>query len=804
MRRHPRIAPLVLVFGTLLALPATAAAAEVTRLSGSNNVGLFAEVGELNDVTIGHDGSNHTFTDSSAMLTATSPCSQVTPHEVSCPSAPDDRVLAFLQDRDDRVTATTSFPTAVCGGLGDDLVRTGPGPDGISGEEGNDIVRSGDGRDIVLTEARCSGEATLPPGEDTVDGEAGPDILQGSAGRDTLLGGSGDDTLLAHAGDDSLDGGDGDDELMGYAGDDALSGGDGRDSLGGGEGADWAAGGDGNDVLGVTFADAGVVHAEDGDDLLDGGDGDDLLNAGPGSSLRVFGEPDVDPFESDVSNGADQLRGGAGTDTVTYANRSAAVAVTKDGSANDGSAEERDHVHMDVEAVTGGSGDDTLLGGSERDTFDGGRGSDELAGGVGDDALIGGPEDGGADRLTGGAGADLLQGNAGRDSLTGGPDGDTLAGGGGSDTIAGDDGADDITGGTGLDSISGGSGDDRLDGGQAVLVGADGADTLAGDGGNDALLGGPGDDTLAGGPGMDSLSGGDGAGDAADYRGARSRVTVSLDGSANDGEPGERDNVGPDVEGITGGGTEDSFYGDGASNRIDGGAGEDYLDGGPGLDELRGGTARDAIRARDGGVDVVRCGSGVDFAIVDRVDLLFDCERVDRGGRRRPVLGRLAVLRPLAGTLQLRLAGTERSIPLQDTVRVPLRSAVDAGSGEVRLTVAGGRRGRTRAAVLRDGRFVARQRRGREALTGLRVLRTERGSCGSDDQVLGRLTVRAGGGFRTRGRHASALGRRATWLTEDRCGGTLVRALRGRVEVVDRRAERRVLRAGRSYFAGAG
>jgi Ca2+-binding RTX toxin-like protein len=545
------------------------------------------------------------------------------------------------------------------------------------------------------------------------------------------------------------------------------------------------------------------VHPDDGDDVLDGGSGDDTLNAGPGGSFRVFGEPSVDPFESDVSNGADQLRGGSGTDTVSYANRSAAVAVAKDGAANDGSAEERDNVHVDVEAVTGGAGDDKLSGGSERDVFDGGRGSDELEGGSGDDLLVGGAEDGGADRLIGGAGADSLQGNAGRDSLTGGADGDTLAGGGGSDTIAGEDGADQITGGTGLDSISGGSGDDRLDGSQAVLVGADGADTLAGDGGNDTLLGGPGDDTLAGGPGMDTLSGGDGAGDVADYRGARSRVKVSLDDSANDGERGERDNVRFDVEGIRGGAAEDSFFGDGASNRIDGGGGEDYLDGGPGLDDLRAGAARDTVRARDGGVDVVRCGRGVDFAIADPGDIVFDCERVDRGGRRRPVLGRLAILRPLAGTLELALAGTERSIPLQDTIRVPLGSTVDATSGRVRLTVAADRRRRTRAAVLRAGRFVARQPR-RDGLTGLRVLRTERGGCSGDEQVLGRLHVRAGRGFRTLGRHASALGRRATWLTEDRCGGTLVRALRGRVVVFDRQEERRVvLRAGRSYLAGA-
>jgi hypothetical protein len=70
--------------------------------------------------------------------------------------------------------------------------------------------------------------------------------------------------------------------------------------------------------------------------------------------------------------------------------------------------------------------------------------------------------------------------------------------------------------------------------------------------------------------------------------------------------------------------------------------------------------------------------------------------------------------------------------------------------------------------------------------------------------VLGRLTLSSFGGFRTRGRLALATGRRATWLTEERCSGTLVRARRGRVIVIDLDLGRRaVLRAGGTYFARA-
>jgi ferric-dicitrate binding protein FerR (iron transport regulator) len=41
------------------------------------------------------------------------------------------------------------------------------------------------------------------------------------------------------------------------------------------------------------------------------------------------------------------------------------------------------------------------------------------------------------------------------------------------------------------------------------------------------------------------------------------------------------------------------------------------------------------------------------------------------------------------------------------------------------------------------------------------------------------------GRFRTRGRHAAATVRGTTWLTEDRCGGTLVAVRHGLVAVRD-------------------
>ncbi|HKF85425.1 MAG TPA: calcium-binding protein, partial [Candidatus Limnocylindrales bacterium] len=513
----------------------------------------------------------------------------------------------------------------------------------------------------------------------------------------------------------------------------------------------------------------------------------------------------VSAFETDIPNGSDDFRGGEGNDTVTYANRSAAIAVSNNGAADDGSTEEHDLVRPDVEAVVGGSGDDYLVGGPGPDNLDGGRGADRVEGGDGDDSLSGGAEDGGADRLTGGSGADSLRGGAGADVLNGGAGPDTLAGGGGSDTIAGEGGDDVVTGGTGLDTISGGAGDDTLDGSQPVLVGADGADRIEGDSGDDSLSGGPGNDMLDGGRGSDRLSGGAGV-DSVDYRGARRAVTVTLDGAANDGVAGERDDVRGDVEGVRGGAEEDTQTGNAGSNPLSGGSGEDYLDGGRGSDDLRGGAGDDTVRSRDGRRDAVRCGPGNDLAIVDRRDVVrSDCELMERGGRSRSALGRRIVVRPLRGAVAVRLPGRQRPIPLEDEVGLPLPAALDASRGALRVTTSLGGRRRS-SAILTGGRVLVRQRHARRSPAGLRVLRPRHARCrgASRGRVLARVTLRSRGGFQTTGLHASATGRRATWSTEELCGGTRVRARRGRVVVLDRSTGRRVvLRPGRSYLSRA-
>ena len=260
------------------------------------------------------------------------------------------------------------------------------------------------------------------------------------------------------------------------------------------------------------------------------------------------------------------------------------------------------------------------------------------------------------------------------------------------------DGNDNWTDWDGPSEIDGGPGNDN------TLSGAGGDDVIRGGPGNDVLLGGKGDDTLDGGLGDDDFEGipgerlfggdppsqgtdtyiGGGGGDSVIYTDRGEDLSLSLDGVANDGAPGEHDNIGPDVttvyggdgaDVITGNGYANAFEGDhgddvligaGGDDRLFGGAGYDWLDAGPGQDYLEGDdagdvliggpdvdsfygedptnasngtTGRDQIFSRDGNPEFVSCGPGIDAAQVDGSDNVRNwvstddqCESIDSDG----------------------------------------------------------------------------------------------------------------------------------------------------------------------------
>ncbi len=93
---------------------------------------------------------------------------------------------------------------------------------------------------------------------------------------------------------------------------------------------------------------------------------------------------------------------------------------------------------------------------------------------------------------------------------------------------------------------------------------------------------------------------------------------------------------------LFGRGGNDVLRGFGGNDVLNGGPGNDILDGGPGADRLTcgtglrdrvfGGTGNDVINCRDRGRgrDIVDCGRGRDRAVVDRFDIVRNCEVVIR------------------------------------------------------------------------------------------------------------------------------------------------------------------------------
>jgi Ca2+-binding RTX toxin-like protein len=583
-----------------------------------------------------------------------------------------------------------------------------------------------------------------------------PAKVLGGGGVDDLTGGTGADELIGGPENDTLRGGDGKDRLVGETtpGDTAT----GHNTMDGGNGDDTIDGGAGSDTI-AGGGDQDTIEGGAGADMVDGGSGDDLITPGGGP---VGATPD-----------GDAIGGGTGIDEVRYATRTTRVVVTIDGVANDGQAGEHDDVRPDVEKVTGGSADDELRGSLSPET------------------------------------------------LSGGPGGDLLDGGGGADTTDGGDGNDVVNGGDGSDVVSGGSGDDQLSGGApgAPVTGAGrgftGRVSAAGltpiD--DDTLDGGEGNDLLDGGAGADKMSGGAGV-DTASYALAKSPVAVTLDGNSGDGEAGEGDDVGADVENLAGSNRQDTFTGSGAGNAMSAAGGEDYLDGAGGADALTAGTGFDVIRSRDGVADTVDCGGSSDFAIVDKQDLVSgSCERTDRGLVKRPRLGRLVLLKPLRGGEAFGLRGMHRTVPLKDQLGLPLGTKLDATSGAVRLTAARAGGG-SQTGTFSGGAFLVKQRRSLRGLTDVALTggdltkcNTARGRVGAGPArtVLRRLFGRARGRFRTRGRFSSATVRGTEWTVIDRCDGTLTTVQSGTVVVRDRVKRRTVvLKSGQRYLARRG
>ncbi len=561
---------------------------------------------------------------------------------------------------DDTLIGDQATGNTLDGGAGDDTLSGGPlGTPSIFANF-DDILIGGDGTDTADYSDRINAVSVTvgsPQAHRGNDGEVGIEIDDVKIDVENVIGGFGDDALSGTASDNILMGGPGNDALGGGRGKDTLIGGGGADVMDGGgepdtvdysdrsnpvivtpgDGAndgedtdgdgvadegdevlasvEGAIGGDGNDTL--TGNDRhGVLSGGAGNDVLGGGSGDDILNGGPGNDI-LNGGPGPATADNDI------LNGGPGKDTADYSGRSARVVVGIGGDRY-GEAGEGDRIEADVENITGGAGADALIGngsaniltgGGNDDTLNGGGGGDTLEGEAGNDALDGGE---GADMLKGGDGTDALNGGAGVDDLEGNAGNDTLVGGGGPDTLDGGPGTDtadysartnavavNLTTGSGGEAGEGDSlaGIENANGGSA-------GDVLTGNGAANTLVAGEGDDTLDGAGGPDTLLGGP-DNDTADYSTRTAAVAVSLDGAAGDGEAGEQDNVGADVENVRGGSAADTLIGNASANTLIGNAGNDNLNGQGGFDALNGGPGNDALQGGTGN-DALAGGDGAD------------------------------------------------------------------------------------------------------------------------------------------------------------------------------------------------
>ena len=376
------------------------------------------------------------------------------------------------------------------------------------------------------------------------------------------------------------------------------------DQVFGDAGADSVAGGKGNDVV-----DGGA----DADNNVVGGPGADVVTGGDGNDGFVAGGP-----------GDDTVSGGNGDDDV-YGDCNGGCGVGSDGN----------------DIVNGDAGNDSVNGEGGSDVVHGGDGNDDVEGDYSNNQN-------GNDQLFGDAGNDSLYGKGGNDTLDGSEGDDDLRGGKGDDTLSGGNGDDYLQGASGNDDVNGDAGDD-------YLAGDCGNYTDCGDGvdGNDIVNGGAGDDYTDADGGADVIDMGSGVADEIEYPNRIEvcdpschqvswSVNVSQDGAANDGGPGEGDNVtntedvyvydgccgSPPAPGNA------TITGDAGANSLAGSSGNDVIDGGAGNDFLYGNGGDDTINANDGYADRVSCGDGNDVANVDEFDQVSDtCETVNRTTR---------------------------------------------------------------------------------------------------------------------------------------------------------------------------
>lgn len=233
------------VFLTLIALPATALAANVGLNGERLKVSASADVNEL---VIGRDGKQISVEEhgpDGGLTTSSSRCSREVDDKfirVECPASGIEEIVVSTGGGNDWVVVGRDLPDSRgdrnnCSGskIGVELdVDLGEGNDIAELGASDDRVRGQGGRDLLMA---CAGDDLVVGGRqnDDLSGDRGNDRLRGQGASDRLVGCSYDPDDVNYPrdenGDDDLDGGADDDFLFGCNGLDAFSAGGGNDDL---------------------------------------------------------------------------------------------------------------------------------------------------------------------------------------------------------------------------------------------------------------------------------------------------------------------------------------------------------------------------------------------------------------------------------------------------------------------------------------------------------------------------------------------------------------------------------------------
>jgi hypothetical protein len=175
-----------------------------------------------------------------------------------------------------------------------------------------------------------------------------------------------------------------------------------------------------------------------------------------------------------------------------------------------------------------------------------------------------------------------------------------------------------------------------------------------------------------------------------------------------------------------------------------------------------------------------------------------------------PVFAKTFEATPVSGAVLIQVPGSTKFVSLASVRSIPVGSIIDTRKGRVRLEAANGKGGFSFADFY-QGVFKLTQDKRDKGIVQLGLFGASFKSCGKGGIASGKksksirhLWGQGSGKFRTVGRFASATIRGTTWLTDDQCGGTLVRVTTGAVTVRDLPKKKNVVvTAPKRYFAAA-